>query len=143
MAKLITGYPPGHWGNADRNDPLRCVEIEADGSTAHDQERRQCASWQEHNTKQEESFNRLDPDRVWKAPAADNYARYYVASFKPIRLIHIPTGDGYQALPATIRGLTAKEMKADIERDKTISRMFEDHRRRLKEEKSTGTNEGG
>lgn len=53
---------------------------------------------------------------------ADNYARYMVASMKPLELIHIPLGDGYQFQYAN--RLTAKDVKTEIDREERLAKLF-------------------
>ena len=58
-------------------------------------------------------------------PIADGYASYMITSLKPANLIHIPLGDAYEIPAAHARGLTAKDLKAYIEMDKTLNASFE------------------
>lgn len=53
-----------------------------------------------------------------KFPVADGFAHYLVVSMQPLKLQHVPHGDGYSVLPATIRGLRKADVEVMIERQK-------------------------
>jgi hypothetical protein len=55
---------------------------------------------------------------------ADGYARYLVKCERPLTLIHIDIGDGYQADPILIRGLRLKDCQAMIERSRFMAELF-------------------
>ncbi len=57
-------------------------------------------------------------------PYADGAAYYMVASLRPLALIHLPIGDAWQ-LPAPYeRGLTAKDVRKNVESAKALSQVF-------------------
>jgi len=51
-------------------------------------------------------------------PYADGQAFYRVVSVKPLKLQHIPYGDGWMALPSTIRGLRVDDVIQLVKRMK-------------------------
>lgn len=57
-------------------------------------------------------------------PYADGYAVYMIASLKPATLVHVPIGDAWHLPAAHIRGLTAKELKAQVDNTKALQAVF-------------------
>lgn len=57
-------------------------------------------------------------------PIADGYAIYMVANTKPLEVIHVPTGDAWQADPILLRGLRVSDVKERINMDKEIAKIF-------------------
>jgi hypothetical protein len=53
---------------------------------------------------------------------ADNYARYVVASTKPLALIHLPFGDGYTFQYAN--RLTLKDIRDKVAHQKALDALF-------------------
>ena len=49
---------------------------------------------------------------------ADGFAHYLVVSMSPLKLQHVPYGDGYMAHPALIRGLRKDDIEGMLERQK-------------------------
>lgn len=68
---------------------------------------------------------RPDPcaGEVVRWQVADGYAQYLVAATKPVQLIHLPFGDGYQA-PLAHRA-TKKDIVALIESEKAFAALVE------------------
>ena len=66
----------------------------------------------------------LPEDRKLRFAIADGFAIYNVISFSPLILQHCTEGDGYRALPATIRGITAKEALMMIAQDMRYNMLF-------------------
>lgn len=63
-----------------------------------------------------------DAGEVISFQVADGYAQYMVLSLKPVELMHIPFGDGYQYQYAN--RLTAKDIREEIERGKLLAELF-------------------
>lgn len=124
MAKLVHGYAPGHWTNTLPDSENRCIEVGPEGKPYLSQAAHQCSDRQEHSDRERKSLEDLGDERLWKTPAGDSYAFYYIFSEKPLQLIHLPVGDGYLALPATIRGLRLGEVKREVEWNKHLRRLF-------------------
>ncbi len=61
---------------------------------------------------------------VIKWQRADGYACYMVVKEKPLQLVHINHGDGYQVEDALIRGINLKEVKQMIGHERSICEMF-------------------
>lgn len=59
---------------------------------------------------------------------ADGYARYIVISEKPMALVHLDLGDGYDH--PYIHRLTAKDVKDEIDRSERLGKIFADSRAR-------------
>ncbi len=57
-------------------------------------------------------------------PVADGFAHYFVEKEKPLSLSLIPYGDAYQIPEAHIRGLTLKDVKTMVQRQRKIKKMF-------------------
>ena len=49
-----------------------------------------------------------------------SFARYMVASEKPLKLMHINEGDGYQVSPILIRGLILSDVKDMVKRERAM-----------------------
>lgn len=63
---------------------------------------------------------------VIREGVADGYAQYMVYSLKPLALIHLPLGDGYQFQWA--HRWTASDIKMMIEREKKLEGLFTQHK---------------
>jgi hypothetical protein len=55
-------------------------------------------------------------------PVADGYAQYVVVGLKPVTLIHLPIGDGWQFQYAN--RLTAKDVRDQVRREQAMAKMF-------------------
>lgn len=55
---------------------------------------------------------------------ADGYAVYRVKSLKPLVLEHVPFGDAYQISVSHIRGLRVTDVKALIDSERRMSKLF-------------------
>lgn len=64
---------------------------------------------------------------IIKFPAADGYARYMVASMRPLELVHIPLDDAYSFQYA--HRLTAKDVQEEIDREKAFEKIWTDAKR--------------
>jgi hypothetical protein len=59
---------------------------------------------------------------IIKFPVADGYARYMVASMRPLELVHIPLDDEWQFEYA--QNLTAKDVEAKIAQEEAMAKLF-------------------
>ena len=59
---------------------------------------------------------------VIRFPVADGYAKYMVASLRPLELIHIPLGDAYEFRYAN--RLTVADVRLEVERVKAMQKLF-------------------
>jgi len=59
---------------------------------------------------------------IIKFPVADGYARYMVASMRPLELIHIPLDDAWQFQYA--QNLTAQDVEAKIAQEEAMAKLF-------------------
>ena len=120
MAQLLDQKPPGHW----KRDGC-CVEVDAQGNQAPANAVKQCLTWKEHNEEEWKSVEALSATgRIYKTPMADSYAMYYIASFRPARLIHVAAGDAWHAPAPLIRGLTSRDLQQHAEAEKRIAELF-------------------
>lgn len=55
---------------------------------------------------------------------ADGYAEYMVASQKPLQLIYLDIGDGYQIPNPHMRGLNVADIRELVEREEALTKMF-------------------
>ena len=55
-------------------------------------------------------------------PVADNYAEYMVANMKPVELVHIDLGDGYDF--QYVHKLNAKDVQEKIDQKKALDKLF-------------------
>lgn len=55
---------------------------------------------------------------------ADGYARYLVKRSKPLELVHLCVGDGYQVPSAHIRGLTLADVRREVEWVRKLDKVF-------------------
>lgn len=66
--------------------------------------------------------NHKNAGKIISFPVADGRAQYMICTMKPLQLIHINTGDGYQTEFAQL--LTAKKVNEMIERDEKFNELF-------------------
>lgn len=59
---------------------------------------------------------------IIKFQVADGYALYMVLKMRPLSLIHLPLGDGYQIQYA--QNLTAKDVQQKIDQEKALNIIF-------------------
>ena len=59
-----------------------------------------------------------DNMQMIKFSVGDGFAHYLVVSMKPLKLQHVPFGDGYKAHDALIRGLRKVDVEEIIARQK-------------------------
>jgi hypothetical protein len=52
----------------------------------------------------------------------DGFAMYMVVKQRPLTLVHINEGDGWQALSATIRGTTLADVRLQVKRNKFLAK---------------------
>jgi len=57
---------------------------------------------------------------TFRIPMADSYALYMVFRTKPLELIHVPTGDAWDAPDYQTRGIRLQDIKEQVEFDKYI-----------------------
>lgn len=62
--------------------------------------------------------------KVVKFQIADGYAEYMVVSEKPVQLIHLGFGDGYQIPDAHMRGLNLSDIREMVKSEEALARMF-------------------
>jgi hypothetical protein len=55
-------------------------------------------------------------------PVADGHARYIILSLRPVKLIHLPVGDGWQFNYAHL--LRAADVRKEVQRNKSMAKMF-------------------
>ena len=122
MARVIDGYPPGHWrrSTGERRDE-ECVDVEADGNVTRGE---QCADVIDHYRAEDDSWNALPQERRWSTAVADGAACYYVASLQPLTLQHAPVGDRYRAHPALLRGLAHEDIEAFVAAERALDEIF-------------------
>lgn len=90
---------------------------------------KQEADWQEklrqHVVAEAKAAGTFDAHlgEVIQFQVADNYARYMVASMKPLALVHLPFGDGYTFQFAN--RLTAKDVRDKVEEARRWAAMLE------------------
>jgi hypothetical protein len=77
----------------------------------------------EHHERTNKMLDEIAESMV-RFPVADGYALYAVISLNPPILQHIPFGDAWQIPAAHIRGLTAKDIKSMLEREKSLKSLF-------------------
>ena len=65
----------------------------------------------EHYKEIDRILDEIPKDRLISSSVADGYAYYYIVSFKPLVLQHIPAYDGYMMSPAEIRGMRLQDIK--------------------------------
>lgn len=96
MAKLLSKPYPGNWDIADCRSP----EEFDDQSRKHDR-----------------MFAEIPKNRIWSAHVGYGTALYYIVSCNPPVLQWIPYRDAWQAHPATIRGLRARDLQGIVGRE--------------------------
>ena len=120
--RLIDLPPPGHWSGRDG-----CGTYDEQGRRIQDGAECDGPGSKSHREREDSGIAELRAhDKVWKTPAADGYAYYYVRSLRPLKLSHIPYLDGYTADPALLRGLNAAELVADIDQDRRVREYIQE-----------------
>ena len=71
-----------------------------------------------------EELNKIPNDRLYQEGYADGYAYYYVVSFKPLVLQHVPYLDGWHLPHYTIRGLRMSDVKSNISARISFEKMM-------------------
>ncbi len=114
MAQLSKTQAPGHWSVYDEHFKLAC----------------DCTDFSMHMRKEQDSFEVLMAESeiaakqgecvnyIYSQGVADGKASYRILSTKPLMLQHIPHGDAYRLLPATIRGLRLPDIQQAMEFDR-------------------------
>ncbi len=114
MAQLSKTIAPGHWSVYDKHFKLACG----------------CLDFETHMKKEQESLDALTAksnealthgeckDYIYSQGIADGSALYRVVSTQPLVLQHIPYGDAYRILPATMRGLRLPDIQQAMEFDR-------------------------
>jgi hypothetical protein len=63
-------------------------------------------------------------------PVCDGKAAYLVTKESPLTLSHIPFGDAYMIPAAHVRGLTKRDVEAEVARNKALTRIFSEAKAR-------------
>lgn len=85
-------------------------------------EHRPGEDWRAYGARIDAELKKIEAEHtVVRFPIADGCAMYTVVSEKPLVLRHIPYGDAYQAMGATIRGFTL----ADLRRQQKFDKLFD------------------
>ena len=61
---------------------------------------------------------------VVKWQRADGYAEYIVWRTRPLELIHLPLGDGWQIEAPLMRGLRLADVREMVDRDRALRALF-------------------
>ncbi len=61
---------------------------------------------------------------VVRWPFADGHAQYMVMSLRPLALIHLPLGDAWRMDVIFERGLTAADIRQQVERQRRLAEIF-------------------
>ena len=67
-------------------------------------------------------FTGKNAGKIINFPMADSHASYMIASMKPLRLIHLETGDAWEFKYAHL--LTAKEVNQKIAQQEAMEKLF-------------------
>lgn len=70
----------------------------------------------------------LKPGFILSYPVCDGKAHYRVESLKPLKVQHIPLGDGYRIREAEIRGLSLEDVQDAFEREVRFEKLWNRHR---------------
>ena len=62
---------------------------------------------------------------VVRWPRADGFAEYMVWQTKPLQLVHLNVGDGWQIEPELMRGLRLADIRGMVDHDKRLRELFE------------------
>ena len=60
---------------------------------------------------------------TFRIPMADSYALYMVFRTKPLELIHVATGDAWDAPDYQTRGIRLQDIQDQVEFDKEIAKL--------------------
>ena len=132
MATLEDTLPPGHWDVLTQGFEQRCIDARPNGEQPPGGTT-QCLTCSQHNQKADDSIAQIPTSQLWRTPAANGYAYYYVSSNEPLVLRHIPYQDRYTAHPAMIRGITLGEIRQD-QQEIAIERKILDRQKRRDEQ---------
>ena len=120
----MSKIPPGHWHQpVNKLNDSRCIDVDDNGVRTPAQN--SCPNFHQEMETENQSLRALPRDRVWKTPVADGFAYYYIRSEKPLVVLHIPYSDRWQAHPALLRGITLKEMRAQITTETRMEQLFQ------------------
>lgn len=61
---------------------------------------------------------------IIRFPVADGKATYMVYTLKPLALIHLNYGDGYQIDDMTLRGMRVQDVRELVRRQKALNEIF-------------------
>lgn len=74
----------------------------------------------------ERMFKEIPQDRIVRLPAGDGCAYYYVKSWRPLVLQHIPYGDAWQVPYPYIKGLSRQDIKDNISSNINLIGMLDE-----------------
>jgi len=80
--------------------------------------------WDAYYKAQEDAMDKIPEERLVEFPVCDGYAFYYIKSFSPPVIRHIPYGDSYYIPYPHIRGLLGKDLQEMISRKLYMSTLF-------------------
>lgn len=80
--------------------------------------------WSGNYADSKKALDAIPKNRLLSFGVADGYAYYYVRSFRPLVLQHVPYLDGYRADPALIRGLTPDDAEQRIDFALKMQKLF-------------------
>ena len=60
---------------------------------------------------------------LFRIPMGDGYAQYMVFQTKPLKMIHVPTGDAWDAPDYQTRGVRLQDVKEQVEFNKHIAEL--------------------
>jgi hypothetical protein len=84
----------------------------------------QTQDWQKWITESEKALAEIPEDRLFFTGYADGNAYYFVESFKPLILQHVPYLDAWELPYAHIEGLSASDVKNTINANKSWKKFL-------------------
>lgn len=61
---------------------------------------------------------------IIRFPIADGKASYMVYTLKPLALIHLNYGDGYEVNAMTLRGMRVSDVREEVRKQKALADLF-------------------
>lgn len=80
--------------------------------------------WKKYDEESEKALEEIPYERIYSYPVGDGNAIYYIESFSPPILQHVPYSDCWQVSPAHIKGLKEQDLRKHVEVRKLFRSLF-------------------
>lgn len=119
MAAQVYDPPEGmevpDFDSFNKEDGGYDVQAYFDACKQHEQD---MAEWCRQNSKSDLA------GEVMRFPVADGKATYMVHKLKPLTLIFLDYGDGYEIPDMMLRGMTVADVRSEVARNRKLAELF-------------------